>query len=175
MAVNVVQEDYPSKVAAIFQNESEARDARHALLKAGHFTSKLINIIKPNDPKLSQKVEPESHGYAKTMVRSHGVLGLIGLFAGIILASILTATGPTFTQASPIMTIAVLSLLGLFIGMMAAGALTLRPNHDPLITETIEASRKNQWTVIVHTNNREATELASEILEDKAIYISKAS
>lgn len=171
MAVNVIDEQHPAKVAAIFKTESDARSARQALIDQGNFASKLINIIKPEDPNLSKKIEPESHGIAKTILKSHGILGIVGLFAGFILASILVAAGPTFTQDSPLPTYLALSFFGLLIGLMVAGAITLRPDHDPLINETIEASHHQQWTVIVQTDDRDAVHKAKEILEPDAVTV----
>ncbi len=171
MAVNVIDEQHPAKVAAIFKTESDAHSARQALIDQGNFASKLINIIKPEDPNLSKKIEPESHGIAKTILKSHGILGIVGLFAGFILASILVAAGPTFTQDSPLPTYLALSFFGLLIGLMVAGAITLRPDHDPLINETIEASHHQQWTVIVQTDDRDAVHKAKEILETDAVTV----
>lgn len=167
MAVNVIDEQHPAKVAAIFKTESDASSARQALIDQGDFASKLINIIKPEDPNLSKKIEPESHGIAKTILKSHGILGIVGF----ILASILVAAGPTFTQNSPLPTYLALSFFGLLIGLMVAGAITLRPDHDPLINEIIEASHHQQWTVIVQTDNRGAVNKAKEILETDAVTV----
>ena len=78
------------------------------------------------------------------------------------------AAGPTFTQDSPLPTYLALSFFGLLIGLMLAGAVTLRPDHDPLINETIDASHHQKWTVIVQTDDRETTDRAKQILETKA-------
>lgn len=171
MAVNVIDEQYPAKVAGIFKTETDARSARQTLIDQGKFASKVINIVKPEDPSISEKIEPESDGIAKTTFKSHGILGVVGLFAGFILASILVAAGPTFTQDSPLPTYLALSFFGLLIGLMVAGAISLRPDHDPLITKTIEASQHQQWTVIVQTDDRDAVHKAKEILETNAVTV----
>lgn len=171
MAVNVIDEQHPAKVAGIFKTESDAHAARKALMDKGKFASTVINIVKPEDPNLSKKIEPESHGIAKTILKSHGILGIVGLFAGFILASILVAAGPTFTQDSPLPTYLALSFFGLLIGLMVAGAVTLRPDHDPLINQTIEASHHQQWTVIVQIDDRDAVQKAKEILETNAVSV----
>lgn len=171
MAVDVIDEKHPAKVAGIFKTEDDARTARKALMDKGKFASKVINVVKPEDPNLSKKIEPESHGIAKTILKSHGVLGIVGLFAGFILASILVAAGPTFAQSSPLPTYLALGFFGLLLGLMVAGAITLRPDHDPLINETIEASHQQQWTVIVQTDDRDAVHKAKEILETYAVSV----
>lgn len=168
MAVNVIDEQHPAKVAAVFNSEAEANRARQDLINEGKFANRLISVVEPDDSDLSKKIEPESQGIARTIIKSHGVLGVVGLFAGLIAASILVAAGPTFTQDSPLPTYLALSFFGLLIGLMIAGAVTLRPDHDPLINETIEASQHQQWTVIVQTDDRDATNLAKQILQNKA-------
>lgn len=173
MAVNVTEEQHPAKVAAVFNSETEANRAQEELINSGQFASQVINIIRPEDPSLSEKIEPESHGIAKTIVKSHGVLGIVGLFAGMILASILVAAGPTYTQDSPLPTYLALSFFGLLLGLMVAGAVTLRPDHDPLINQTVEASHKNKWTVIVQTDDHEQNHLAKRILQNNAVSVSE--
>lgn len=168
MAVNVIDEQYPAKVAVIFNSEAEAHAARDELVSKANFSGAAINIITPNDGNLSEKIEPESEGIARTIIKSHGILGVVGLLAGLIAASILVAAGPIFTQDSPFATYFTLGFVGLLIGMMLAGAITLRPDHDPLINETIQASQNHQWTVIVQTHDRQATNQVKELLQNKA-------
>ncbi len=81
------------------------------------------------------------------------------------------AAGPTYTQDSPLPTYLALSFFGLLIGLMVAGAVSLRPDHDPLINETLEASHHHRWTVIVQTDDRESSHKAKEILETNAVTV----
>ena len=173
MAVNVIDEQQPAKVAAVFNNEAEARAAREELMNDGNFNAKAVNIVTPGDGNLSKKIQPESKGIAGTIIKSHGILGVVGLLAGLIAASILIAAGPTFTQSSPPLTYFALGFVGLLIGMMIAGAITLRPDHDPLTNKTINASQQHQWTVIVQTNDRDSNQLAKQILQNKAQSVSE--
>lgn len=174
MAVNVIDEQQPAKVAAIFNNEAEARAAREELINEGNFDAKAVSIVTPGDDNLSKKIQPESKGIAGTIIKSHGILGVVGLLAGLIAASILVAAGPTFTQASPFGTYFALGFVGLLIGMMLAGGITLRPDHDPLTNKTIQASQQHQWTVIVQTDARDANQLAKQILQNKAQSVSES-
>ncbi|HET8807870.1 MAG TPA: hypothetical protein VFM76_05780 [Methylophaga sp.] len=168
MAINVIDEQYTAKVAAVFNTEAEARAASEELINEGHFSGAAVNIVTPNDDNLSEKIEPESKGIVQTFMKSHGILGVVGLLAGLIAASILVAAGPVFTQDSPMATYFTLGFVGLFIGMMVAGIITLRPDHDPLIIMVINASQNQQWTVVVQTKDQQATNLAKQILQNKA-------
>ncbi|AFJ03744.1 hypothetical protein Q7C_2623 [Methylophaga frappieri] len=173
MDVNLIDEAHPGKIAAVFNNETDARAAEKALLQSGFFSQDVINIIQPNDANLSHKIEPDSPGIAGTILKSHGVLGVVGLLAGLILASILITAGPTFTESNPGATYFALGFVGLMIGMMIAGAISLRPDHDPLITETVEASADNKWTIVVQAENRDGVNQAKQILSSRAVSITE--
>ncbi|MDX1572923.1 MAG: hypothetical protein R3341_02785 [Methylophaga sp.] len=168
MEANVIDEKHPAKVAAIFNNEAEAKRAKQDLINEGKFASNLINIVKPEDSDLSKKIEPDNRGIVRTLLNSHIILGIGGLLVGLIAAAILVAIGPAFTQSSPFGTYFAMGFVGSMLGMMLAGAVSLRPDHDPLITKTIEANEHNEWTVIVQTDDREAVNLAKKILKNKS-------
>jgi hypothetical protein len=159
MEVEIQDEKHTGRVAAVFGDKDSAPT--------------VINIVKPEDNNISKKIEPESHGIAKTIVKSHGWLGLIGMILGLIIATALVISGPEMTQSSPLFTYLVFIFFGLTFGMMIAGAVSIRPDHDPLITKTVEASHENHWTVIVQTDDHEEIDLIKDLLEGSAISISE--
>jgi len=164
MEVEVQDEKHTGRVAAVYGDQASANEAKQKLIDNGISASK-INIVKPDDSALSEKIEPESHGIAKTIVKSHGWLGLIGIILGILIATVLVTSGPEMTQSSPLFTYFVFIFFGLTFGMMLAGAISIRPDHDPLITKTVEASHDNNWTVIVQTDERDEIDLIKNLLE----------
>jgi len=167
MEVEIQDEKHTGRVAAIYGNESAAKAAKQKLIDNG-IPPGTINIVRPDDSNISKKIEPDSHGIAKTIVKSHGWLGLFGMIAGVLIATILVTSGPEMTQSSPMFTYIVFIFFGLIFGMMLAGAISIRPDHDPLITKTIESSQEHQWTVIVQTDDRDDIDLVKQLLEDSA-------
>ena len=173
MDVEIQDEKHTGRVAAVFADEVSANAAKQKLINEGKIKASLISIVKPHDANLSKKIEPESHGIAMTLVKSHGWLGLIGIIVGIILATILTIIGPEMTRSSPLFTYLVFIFFGLIFGMMLAGGISLRPDHDMLITQTVEASQENHWSVVVQTDDHDEIELVKQLLEDSAISMSE--
>ena len=172
MEVEIQDEKHTGRVAAVFGDKDSANAAKQKLVNNG-ISPTVINIVKPEDNNISKKIEPESQGIAKTIVKSHGWLGLIGMILGLIIATALVISGPEMTQSSPLFTYLVFIFFGLTFGMMIAGAVSIRPDHDPLITKTVEASHENHWTVIVQTDDHEEIDLIKDLLEGSAISISE--
>lgn len=172
MEVEIQDEKHTGRVAAVYTSEGAANAAKQKLIDNG-ISPAIINIIKPDDKNISKKIEPESHGIAKTIVKSHGWLGLIGMIVGILIATILVASGPEMTQSSPMFTYFVFIFFGLVFGMMLAGAISIRPDHDPLITKTIETSQEHRWTVMVQTDDQDDIDLVKQLLDDSAISTSE--
>lgn len=173
MDVEIQNEQHTGRVAAIYTNEVSANAARQTLINEGNISPAVISIVKPHDSNLSKKIEPESQSIAKTIVKSHGWLGLIGAIAGLLLATILSISGPEMTRSSPLFTYLVFIFFGAVFGMMLAGAISIRPDHDPLITKTIEASQENDWTVVVQTDDRAEIDLVKTLLKDSAVSMSE--
>lgn len=167
MEVDIQDEKHTGRVAAVYTSEQAANAAKQKLIDNG-ISPGIINIVRPDDKNISKKIEPESHGIAKTIVKSHGWLGLIGMIVGILIATFLVASGPEMTQSSPLFTYLVFIFFGLIFGMMLAGLISIRPDHDPLITKTIETSQEHRWTVVVQTDDQDDIDLVKELLEISA-------
>lgn len=172
MDMNIIDEKHPSKVAGIFNSEKLAKVAQEKLINQGHFKTADIKIVRPNDANLSKKIEPRDTGIAKTLVDSHIIFGIVGFVAGLLLAFILILVGPDMFKSSPLLVYLALGFVGAMLGLMFAGGISLRPDQDPLINDTVEATNHHQWSVVVQIDNPEANELAQKILEETAISVS---
>lgn len=166
--MSVTEENKSSKVAGVFKDEKSAQSARQKLIDSGSFSVNVIEIVAPEDQNLSQKIEPNTQEIATTLVKSHSIIGAIGLLVGLGAALLLTTIGPDMTQSSPLLTYFALGFVGLLLGMMLAGAVSLRPDHDPLISETVKASENQQWSVIVQTRTSAESDRAEDILKISA-------
>lgn len=173
MEVEIQDEKHTGRVAAVFGSEQAANAARQKLIDQGKIKPDVISIVKPDDSELSKKIEPESKGIAKTLVKSHVWLGLGGMLLGFVIASILVTIGPEISRSSPLFMYIVFVNFGLVFGLMFAGAISLRPDHDPLITQTVEASREHHWSVVVQTDDQDDIDLVKKLLESSAIEMSE--
>lgn len=172
MDMNVIDEKHPSKVAGVFESEQSAKAAQDKLIKQGHFKAADIKIVRPNDADISEKIEPHDSGIAKTLVNSHIVFGIVGLGLGLLLALVLVMIGPDMFKSSPLMGFMALAFVGGLLGLMFAGGVALRPDQDPLITDTVEATHENRWSVVVQIDDDDAIERAQKLMQETAISVS---
>lgn len=172
MDMNVIDEKHPSKVAGVFDSEQSAMAAQDKLINQGQFKAEDIDIVHPDDANISEKIEPHDSGIAKTLVNSHIVFGIVGLVIGLLLALVLVMIGPDMFKSSPLMVFFALAFVGGLLGLMFAGAFALRPDQDPLITDTVEATHEHRWSVMVQIDNDDANERAQKLMEETALSVS---
>lgn len=171
MDMNVVDEKHPSKVAGTFASEANAKTAKEKLIQQGHFKAADIELIAPNDADISEKIEPKDSRIAKTLVNSHIVFGAAGLAISLVAAFLLIMLGPEMFESSPLRVFFAFGFVGTLLGLMFAGGLSLRPDQDPLITDTVEATTHNHWSVVVQIDSHDANEHAQRILKETAISV----
>jgi hypothetical protein len=168
----ILGEEFPSKVGAEFASPDEARRAAEQLVKRTGIRARQVRVIEPRDPVMGRKLEPESSGIARTLVRTHTTLGLAGLLVGLVSGSLLVLFAMQPFASSPYYTIGLAAFFGAIAGLLLGGLVSLRPDHDTLITRVEDASRAGRWFVLVHTrSHRQELEArkALEALSDKVL------
>ena len=154
-----------SKVAAIFADPAAAREAAGRLRQTLQLEEAQVQLIAPGDPRPGRKLEPESQGIFRTMMRAHLRLGLLGAVAGAVVFAVLWAKGIPYIVNSAVMAAAVMVGFGAVAGLFLGGLLTLRPDHDPYITRVYAALEKGRTAVVVHSFSREQNAQALEFLK----------
>lgn len=162
----VLGERYTSKVGAIFSSPEAAREAAQEVTRAVGLDASQVRLIEPGDPGESRKLEPESGGIARTLVRSHLTLGCAGAVAGAILAGVLLLTDIRAFTASPWVTLGWLTAFGAVAGLLLGGLVALRPDHDPLNMKVEDAVRDGRhWALVVHVRDHDHERRARSVLE----------
>jgi hypothetical protein len=154
-----------SKVSAVFADAEQARRAADELVNGLGLSQAQVEVVKPHDPRISHKLEPESRGIAVTLVRTHAVLGAAGAGLGLILAAVLVLSGNAAAASSPFYTLLVFVFFGGIFGMLLGGLIALRPDHDPMIARVERAARKGRWSVVVHARDHDEEHRAKEALD----------
>lgn len=170
MNIPMMEERHTGKVSGEFEDRRSAEIARAALIERANLSDNDIRLIAPDDPAFSAKVEPESHGIALTMLKTHYVLGVAGLLFGLTVSALLVLFGPPLTASSPVMTFIAITTISTFSALLWAGFLALRPDHDPLIMRAGHAARTGRWTLVVHTGNESSMSEARRILETSSAH-----
>jgi hypothetical protein len=161
----ILGEEFPSKLAAEFASGDEARRAAEQLIKRTGISARQIRVIEPRDPVMERKLEPESSGITRTLVRTHSIFGVAGLLVGIVVVSILVHLAVQPFSSSPYYSIGVAGFIGAVTGLLLGGLVSLRPDHDKLITWVEDASRGGRWFVLVHARGHEQELMIKKTLE----------
>lgn len=163
----LIAEKSPTKVAAVFQNESAARETAASVRDAVGLDDAQVRILSPADGKLrhslfGRKVQPESSGIVRTFWRSHLVLGAIGGAIGLFVWTLWQAH--PLIASSPVGSLIALVGFGITFGMLAAGLLTLRPDQAALFTQLRDKLQSGHWGVVFHPTTAEQAEAARQAL-----------
>lgn len=167
MAFMAVQsERYPFKVGAEFADESTALWAVDRVVDRERLDDAQIRLLRPDDPNAGVKLEPESGGIARTLVKSHIVLGAIGLLTALVAAIALVLGGVQPFAASPLFTVLVAGFFGAIAGLLLGGLVSLRPDHDRLIARARAAIRHRHFYLVVHTRDHDQERRVKDLLHD---------
>lgn len=153
-----------SKVAAIFADAGSARAQAARVRDTLRLSEAQVQVVTPGDPTPGRKLEPESHGIFRTMIRAHVVLGLAGAIAGAVAFWIFLTMGIPFIVNSAVMSAALLVAFGAVAGLMLGGLVTLRPDHDPLINKVQHAIGEGRSAVVVHAFSHQQSTQARDLL-----------
>lgn len=153
-----------SKVAALFDSESQARAAAGRVQQELGLQPAQVQVVTPRDRHPGKKLEPESHGIFRTLVIAHYKLGIVGLMAGVLLYAILRGMGvPAVVNSPGFSAVVIIAFCGAF-GSMLGGLVTLRPDHVPYVAKVQDALREGQSAVIVHALDTRQRDLAEQAL-----------
>ncbi|WP_100656440.1 hypothetical protein [Alteromonas flava] len=142
------------RVGAIFSERSQAKSAARQVTNNTALDGEQVHVVAPNDQQFSRKVEGKSKPIGQNMLAQHLMWGSAGLLMGMLVALLLIAYGPAFTQQNPLFTFIALISPGLFIGLFVSALFSLRPNHDVMNEQLRAAASKKQWSVVVHLTDK---------------------
>lgn len=154
-----------SKVAAVFANHDSAVASAREVQQRLQLLDGQVQVVRPGDPRSGRKMQPESAGIARTLVRTHVVGAVAGLIVGLLAFAILWAAGVQMIVNSPVMAAVTLAVFGIVAGMMAGGFVALRPDQDAYILAVEDAISEGGSAVVVHAGSEEQKQQAREVLE----------
>ncbi|MCY7355566.1 MAG: hypothetical protein LH470_10935 [Lysobacter sp.] len=154
-----------SKVAAIFTNEATAHEVAARLRSTLQLSDAQVQVITPADRRPGHKLEPESQGIFRTIIRAHVRLGLLGAVAGAAAFGVLWWMELPLIVNSAVMAAAVMVAFGAVAGLMLGGLVSLRPDHDLYINKVYDALGEGRSAVVVHAFSREQSAQAKDLLK----------
>ncbi len=154
-----------TKLAAFFDTQ-EALDALSAQLRnvSGLQNPQLL-VVRPHSADFDRRLEPETQGVARTAVRSHLILGAVGLLFGVALWGVLYAMDIGAIVASPYYSGGAIIAFSTVAGLLLGGLITARPDHQIVIQAVDTATKEGRWTLIVHPRDEAQCKSAESVLE----------
>ncbi len=159
-----------TKVAGIYSTAQGAEDARVRVLRGGDWADGQVVLLTPADARMSRrgimarKMEPESIGIWRTILRAHLFTAIVGLAVGAGAWGLLMYRGNGLIRGSPGLSFITFAFFGTVFGLMLGGLISLRPDHARLITVVRSALRSGRWAAVVHPFDEKQAEEAVELL-----------
>lgn len=161
---SVTGETSDSKVAAVFDNEPEARAIARQVQHMLGVQQGQVQVITPGDTRPGRKLEPEGRGIFRTILIAHYKMGLAGLAMGAALFAVLHVAGLEAVVLSPALAAALIIGYGGVFGLMAGGLVSLRPDHTPYVAKVRTALAEGRCAVVVHAFDDAQRDRAREVL-----------
>lgn len=157
-----------TKIAAVFDTHGEACAVADRIRAEANLNKTQVHVIGPNDGDFSKRLEPETAGVARTMVRTHLILGLAGFVFGLLVWGGLYAAGIQTIVSTPVLSAVAILFFSTSAGGLLAGLITIRPDHQ-LIAERIQEAREaGKWTVVVHPRSPAQCDAVTHMLPPAA-------
>lgn len=153
-----------SKVAAVFDDEAEARAIARQVERMLGFQSSQVQVVTPSTTTPGRKMEPEGQGIFRTLIVAHYKLGLAGLVVGAVLFAALYMAGLEAVVSSPGLAAALAIGYGGVFGLMAGGLVSLRPDHGPYVAKVRSALQEGRCAIVVHAFDTTERDRAEELL-----------
>ena len=159
-----------TKVASIYSTAQGAEDARVRVLRSGDWAVGQVVLLTPADARMSRreimarKMEPESRGIWRTILRAHLFGAVVGVAVGAGAWWWLLSMGNRFIGSSPGLSLVAFAFFGTIFGLMFGGLISLRPDHTRLIAVIRSALRSGRWAAVVHPFDAKQAEDAVQLL-----------
>lgn len=159
-----------TKVAGLYSSEKAAKDARSRLLASGGWAESQVLLLAPADAAggrrklIAQKMEPETGGIFKTILRAHLITGIGGIGIGLLVWWALRASGNAMIVASPGLSLFAVAFFGMVFGLIGGGVISLRPDHASVLDSVHAALAAGQWATVAHPLDERQAVLAVEVL-----------
>lgn len=153
-----------SKVVGVFATADAAREAAAGVQAELGLQPAQVELMLPGEAHPRRRLEPESAGIWKTIVRAHLRLGIAGAVLGVVAFALLYAADVVFIVRSPVASALVLLFFGTMAGLLLGGLVSLRPDHDRYVQHALGALAEGRSAVVVHAFSSEQRARAAQAL-----------
>jgi len=153
-----------TKLAAVFDTEVDANGVAEQLRSAAGMNAGQVRVLAPGDFKFDKKLEPEPAGVARTLVRTHVILGVAGFVLGIILWLGLYWANVGLIRSTPYPSAIAIIFFLTMAGLLLGGFLALPPDQQSLAGRLRKALTEGKRCVIVHPRSPEECDAVERML-----------
>ena len=154
-----------TKLAAFFDTQEALDELSAQLRSVSGLQNPQLLVVRPHSADFDRRLEPETQGVARTAVRSHLILGAVGLLFGVALWGVLYAMDIGAIVASPYYSGGAIIAFSTVAGLLLGGLITARPDHQIVIQAVDTATKEGRWTLIVHPRDEAQCKSAESVLE----------
>lgn len=153
-----------TKMAAFFDSQDALDRVSSQLRETSGLQNPQLWVVRPHSANYDRRLEPETEGVARTAVRSHIILGAVGLLGGVILWGLLYAMQIPAITASPMYSGGAIVAFATVGGLLLGGLVTARPDHQRVIQAVDTATRDGRWSLVIHPRDESQCKSAEEVL-----------
>jgi len=157
-----VEFETDSRIVAVYPSKEQLMQAKAVLKTKLGIKEKNLEVVSPEDPKVSGRLEGSSKKIGANMLRLHAIYVTVSFIVGMLIAYALVNHGPTITQLNPFFTYLALISPSIFLGAFYAGLISLKPWHDDTNLMVVDAAEEKNWSLIVSNDSPTVSKNAIE-------------
>lgn len=154
-----------TKLAAFFDSQDALDRVSSQLRETSGLQNPQLWVVRPHAVDYDKRLEPETQGVARTAIRAHLILGVLGLLAGILLWGALYAMEIGAVVASPYYSGAAIVAFSTVAGLLLGGLVTARPDHQRVVQAVGSATREGRWSLVIHPRDEAQCKSAEAVLQ----------
>lgn len=155
-----------TKIAAFFDTQDELDSVSQKLRQASGMQNTQLWVVRPHASDFDRRLEPETEGVARTAIRSHLVLGAMGLVFGLALFGVLRMMELPAVVSSPFYSGGAIIAFSTVGGLLLGGLVTSRPDHQIVVQAVDSATKDGRWSLVLHPRDRQQCEAAQSVLSE---------
>lgn len=153
-----------TKLAGFFETQTRLDEVSAELRRVAGLQNTQLWVVRPHDSDFERRLEPETQGVARTAIRAHLILGVMGLMAGLVLWGVLHLLGVAAVRASPFYAGGAIVAFSTVGGLLLGGLITARPDHQIVIKAVESATRDGRWSLVMHPRDESQCKSAEAVL-----------
>jgi len=158
-------ERFTHKLAAIYRDQSSAREA-WGLLRQGGFPEAQLRLVGPTDAQTERKLEPEGEEVAMTVLKDTALGTGIGGALGLAGSAALGAAGLALFLSQPVAATLVIAGYSAGVGGVLGFLKGIKVKESLFVGAAEDALGRGYWVLVVHGRNEDEEKRAQALISE---------